>query len=85
MYCQSTVCSWLHRECAFSESFIGWLRDECLNEHLFRSVRHAREIIEAWRIDYNHARPHTSLAGLTPAEFAKRSNEDEPRAELTYE
>jgi putative transposase len=70
---------------AFAESFIGRLRDECLNEHLFRSVRHAREIIEEWRIDYNHARPHTSLAGLTPAEFAKRSNEDEPRAELTYE
>ena len=70
---------------AFAESFIGRLRDECLNEHLFRSVRHAREIIKAWRIDYNHARPHTSLAGLTPAEFAKRSNEDEPRAELTYE
>lgn len=70
---------------AFAESFIGRLRDECLNEHLFRTVRQAREIIEAWRIDYNHARPHTSLAGLTPAEFAKRSNEDEPRAELTYE
>jgi putative transposase len=70
---------------AFAESFIGRLRDECLNEHLFRSVRHAREIIEEWRIDYNHARPHTSLQGLTPAEFAKRSNEDEPRAELTYE
>ena len=70
---------------AFAESFIGRLRDECLNEHLFRSVRHAREIVEEWRIDYNHARPHTSLQGLTPAEFAKRSNEDEPRAELTYE
>ena len=70
---------------AFAESFIGRLRDECLNEHLFRSVRHAREIIEAWRIDYNHDRPHTSLAGLTPAEFATRSREDEPRTELTYE
>jgi len=70
---------------AFAESFIGRLRDECLNEHLFRSVRHAREIIEAWRADYNHARPHTSLEGLTPAEFAARSREDEPRPELTYE
>ena len=70
---------------AYAESFIGRLRDECLNEHLFRSLRHAREIIEAWRIDYNHARPHTSLQGLTPAEFASRSNEDEPRPGLTYE
>jgi len=70
---------------AYAESFIGRLRDECLNEHLFRSLRHAREIIEAWRIDYNHARPHTSLQGLTPAKFANRSNEDEPRPGLTYE
>ena len=38
---------------AFAESFIGTLRDECLNAHLFRSVHHAGEIIEAWRIDYN--------------------------------
>ena len=37
------------------ESFDGRLRDECLNEHLFRSYRHAREIIEDWRIDYNPA------------------------------
>jgi len=70
---------------AFAESFIGRLRDECLNEHLFRGLNDARQIIEAWRQDYNHERPHTSLAGLTPIEFAKRSNEDEPRTELTYE
>lgn len=70
---------------AFAESFIGRLRDECLNEHLFRGLRHAREIIEDWRDDYNHERPHTSLKGLTPVEFAKRSNEDEQRTELTYE
>lgn len=57
----------------FVESFNGRLRDECLNEHLFRSYRHAREIIEEWRIDYNLIRPHTSLNGLTPNEFATRS------------
>ena len=39
------------------ESFIGRLRDECLNEHLFTSYRHAREIIENWRADYNARRP----------------------------
>ena len=70
---------------AFAESFIGRLRDECLNEHLFRSLRHAREIIKAWRRDYNHERPHKSLHGLTPMEFATRSKRDEPRTELTYE
>ena len=35
----------------FVESFNGRLRDECLNEHLFRSYRHAREIIEEWRCE----------------------------------
>ena len=58
------------------ESFNGRLRDECLNEHLFRSFRHAREIIDAWRLDYNLHRPHTSLNGLTPNEFATRSARD---------
>lgn len=48
------------------ESFNGRLRDECINEHLFTSYRHAREIIEDWRNDYNLNRPHTSLNGLTP-------------------
>ena len=61
---------------AFAESFIGRFRDECLNEHLFSSLAHARRIIEAWRIDYNTQRPHTSLDGLTPKEFATRSRRD---------
>jgi putative transposase len=54
----------------FVESFNGRLRDECLNEHLFANLNEARQIIEAWRIDYNTNRPHTSLNGLTPTEFA---------------
>jgi putative transposase len=57
----------------FVESFNGRLRDECLNEHLFTSYRHAREIISAWREDYNQHRPHTSLDGLTPSEYATRA------------
>jgi putative transposase len=56
----------------FVESFNGRLRDECLNEHLFASLKEARRIIEAWKIDYNTQRPHTSLDGLTPIEFATR-------------
>jgi putative transposase len=56
----------------FVESFNGRFRDECLNEHLFGSLPAARRIIEAWRSDYNTARPHTSLNGLTPAAFATR-------------
>jgi hypothetical protein len=56
----------------FVESFNGRLRDECLNEHLFTNIKEAREIIEEWRIDYNTNRPHSSLNGLTPIEFAAR-------------
>jgi len=51
--------------------------DECLNEHLFDNLRHARGLIEAWRDDYNHHRPHTSLDGLTPWEYHQRSVEDQ--------
>jgi putative transposase len=61
----------------FVESFNGRLRDECLNEHLFSSYARAQNIIEAWRNDYNQHRPHTSLKGLTPTEFANRSNMDQ--------
>ena len=60
----------------FVESFNGRLRDECLNEHLFRSYGHARQIIARWRHDYNNHRPHTSLDGLTPKEFTTRSDQD---------
>ena len=56
-------------ENAYAESFIGRLRDECLNENWFISLKNARDIIESWRIDYNEGRPHTSLGGLTPKEY----------------
>ncbi len=60
----------------FAESFIGRFRDECLNEHLFASLKEARQIIEERKSDYNGKRPHTSLGGLTPIEFATRSQSD---------
>ena len=49
---------------AFVESFNGRMRDECLNEHVFTSLADARRIVEAWRIDYNTVRPHSSLGYL---------------------
>ena len=61
---------------AFVESLNGRFRDECLNEHVFRGLPMARRIIQAWRLDYNADRPHTSLGGLTPNEFAARSHRD---------
>lgn len=54
---------------AFIESFNGKMRDECLNEHWFGSLREARETVEAWRRDYNEVRPHSSLGHRTPLEF----------------
>ena len=57
-------------ENAYIESFNGKFRDECLNEHWFISVVDAKAVIEAWRIDYNTVRPHSSLAGRTPMQFA---------------
>jgi putative transposase len=52
---------------AFVESFNGKLRDECLNETLFTSIRHARLVLALWRRDYNEVRPHSALGGRPPA------------------
>ena len=57
---------------AYVESFNGRLRDECLNEHWFTSLAHARELIDAWRREYNEERPKKQLAGLTPSEYARQ-------------
>lgn len=54
----------------YIESFNGKFRDECLNEHWFRDLAHARETINQWRLDYNERRPHSSLGYQTPLEFA---------------
>jgi hypothetical protein len=37
---------------------------------VFSSLAEARRLIEAWRIDYNAERPHSSLGYLTPNEYA---------------
>jgi len=71
-------------ENAYIESFNGKFRDECLNEHWFIGLAHARSIIEAWRIEYNTERPHSSLGNRTPQEFAAdRAKNDEERVFLT--
>jgi len=53
----------------YIESFNGRLRDECLNEHWFMNMQHARSMIETWRVEYNTERPHSSLDDQTPEEF----------------
>ena len=57
---------------AYVESFNGRLRDECLNEHWFTSLLHARTEIERWRREYNEDRPKKAIGGLTPAAYAKQ-------------
>lgn len=57
---------------AYIESFNGRFREECLNDNQFVALVEAQTVIEAWRKDYNEERPHGSLNGLTPAEFAEQ-------------
>ena len=54
---------------AFIESFHARLRDGCLNQHWFRSLHEARQILGHWRQHYNHERPHSSVGYLAPAVF----------------
>ena len=84
-FCGRAMLSWAHargvqlfliepgkpNQNAYIESFNGRFRDECLNEHWFTSLRHAKAIIDTWRQEYNEERPKKSLGGLTPAAFAK--------------
>lgn len=58
---------------AFVESLNGKFRNECLDQHWFRSLDDASEKIRQWRDHYNHIRPHSSLGYLSPLEFAKRA------------
>jgi hypothetical protein len=72
-WCQERNVGWHYiapgkpQQNAFAESFIGRLRDECLNETLFTSLPQARVVLATWQRDYNEVRPHSGLAGRTPA------------------
>jgi putative transposase len=57
-------------ENGYVESFNGKLRNECLNQHWFTDLLDARRLIDEWRIDFNEVRPHSSLDGMTPNEYA---------------
>ena len=85
-FCGKTMLAWAHEagvqlrliepgkpnQNAYVESFNGRLRDECLNEHWFANLLHARTVIERWRREYNEERPKNALGGLTPAAYAKQ-------------
>ena len=58
---------------AFVESLNGKFRNECLNQHWFRSLGEAEAQVDAWRYQYNHVRPHSSLNYLKPVVFAEQA------------
>ena len=53
----------------FIESFHSRLREECLEREQLWTRSEARVVIEDWRIEYNHIRPHRSLKLETPKSF----------------
>ena len=59
-------------ENGYCESFNGKFRDECLNGELFLNLTEARYVVDRWRLDYNHHRPHSRLDWLTPAAYASK-------------
>jgi putative transposase len=59
------------------ESFNGKLRDECLNLEWFVSLQEARRVIETWRQDYNHVRPHSALNNLPPVVWMQQNQAQE--------
>jgi putative transposase len=78
-WCQERQVEWHYiapgkpQQNAFAESFIGRLRDECLNETLFTSLAHTRAVLAAWQRDYNEIRPHSGVGNLAPATYATLS------------
>ena len=84
-FCSRAMLTWAHargvqlfliepgkaNQNAYIESFNGRFRDECLNEHWFTSLHHARVVIDAWRREYNEERPKKSLVSLPPTAYAK--------------
>ena len=67
-------------ENGYAESFHSRLRDEFLASEVFENLAAARQLTAAWKEDYNHHRPHSSLGYLTPAEFAARCTASAPKS-----
>lgn len=56
---------------AYVESFGSRIRDELLSVELFSCLTEAKVLIEDWRCDYNHHRPHSALGMQAPVRFAR--------------
>jgi putative transposase len=66
-------------ENGFAESFHSRFRDEFLATEVFENLAAARKLTAAWKADYNHHRPHSSLGYVTPVEFAARCTASAPK------
>jgi len=66
-------------ENGYVESFNARMRDELLDGEIFLSLAEMKYVVDRWRMDYNHYRPHSSLDYMTPAEFAKSCVADSSR------
>jgi putative transposase len=58
-------------ENGYNESFNGKLQDELLKREIFINLKEARILVERWRWEYNHVRPHSSKGYRPPAPEAK--------------
>lgn len=58
---------------AYIEAFNSSFRQECLNTHWFMSLDDARDKLEAWRVDYNHVRPHSAIGNKPPISLVNGS------------
>jgi len=58
-------------ENGYVESFNARMRDELLDGEILLTLVEAKYIVDRWRMDYNHYRPHSSLAYMTPAAFGQ--------------
>ncbi|WP_218932516.1 integrase core domain-containing protein [Adhaeretor mobilis] len=56
----------------YAESFHSRVRDEFFAIEEFENLGVARKLAAAWKENYNHRRPHSSLGYVAPAEFAAR-------------
>lgn len=54
----------------FVESFHGRFRDECLDREQLWTLTEARVVVEDYRCEYNHRRPHSRLGYRSPKQFA---------------
>jgi putative transposase len=68
---------------AFIESFNGKFRDECLNQNWFVDLRHARKVIEDWRVDFRDVHA-TGLIGLIQRPSDARADTGDRHPKIKY-